>query len=88
MRAANRLSGLPQPIQSLPSFNDFASESLGHHTSGAQVFSSRSIQFAWGLDSDNVFPARADSRVKQFVINILGNMGAKPLTPDEGMVVP
>ena len=56
--------------------------------SGAQVFSSGSIQFAWGLDSDNVFPAREDSRVKQFVINILGSMGAKPLTPDEGMVVP
>jgi hypothetical protein len=56
--------------------------------SGAQVFSSGSIQFMWGLDSDNVSPAREDTRVKQFVINVLGNMGARPLTPDAGMVVP
>jgi Domain of unknown function (DUF4082)/Bacterial Ig-like domain (group 1) len=56
--------------------------------SGAKVFSSGSIQFAWGVDSDLVSPARADSRVKQFVINILANMGAKPLTPDAGMLIP
>jgi hypothetical protein len=56
--------------------------------SGANVFATGSIQFAWGLDSDGVSPARADPRIKQFVINILANMGARPLTPDAGMVVP
>jgi len=33
MRAASLLSGPPPPIRSLLNFNDFASESLGHHTS-------------------------------------------------------
>ena len=56
--------------------------------SGAKVFATGSIQFAWGLDSDGVSPARADPRIKQFVINILANMGARPLTPDAGLVVP
>jgi hypothetical protein len=57
-------------------------------TSGAKVFASGSIQFAWGVDSDGVNPARADPRTKQFVINILSDMGARPLTPDDGLSVP
>jgi hypothetical protein len=57
-------------------------------TSGAKVFATGSIQFGWGLDSDGVNPARADSRIKQFVTNVLASMGAKPLTPDEGIIVP
>ena len=55
---------------------------------GTKVFSTGSIQFAWGLDSDGVVPARADPRIKQFVINVLNDMGAKPLSPDDGMIVP
>jgi len=57
-------------------------------TGGAKVFSTGSIQFAWGLDSDAVQFPRADPRIKQFVINILSSMGAKPITPDPGMIVP
>jgi hypothetical protein len=56
--------------------------------SGAKVFSTGSIQFAWGLDADGVFATQADSRIRQFVINILADMGARPLTPDDGMIVP
>jgi hypothetical protein len=56
--------------------------------SGAKVFSTGSIQFAWGLDSDGVFPPRADSRIRQFVINILADFGARPLIPSDGMIVP
>jgi hypothetical protein len=56
--------------------------------SGAKVFASGSIQFAWGLDSDDVFPDRSDVRIKQFVINVLSDLGARPLTPDNSMVVP
>ena len=56
--------------------------------SGAKVFASGSIQFAWGVDSGDVKNPRPDPRIKQFVINILGDMGAQPLTPDAGMIVP
>lgn len=56
--------------------------------SGAKVFSTGSIQFMWGLDSDGIAPARVDPRLKQFVINVLASMGARPLTPDVGLVVP
>src|SRR5512144_2460437 len=37
MRAASLLSGPPPRIRSLLSFNDFASESLGHHTREALI---------------------------------------------------
>ena len=55
--------------------------------SGAKVFSTGSVQFAWGLDSSNA-PSVADNRIRQFVINIFADMGAKPLTPSPGMIVP
>jgi hypothetical protein len=56
--------------------------------SGAKVFSTGSIQVAWGLDSDGVNPARDDPRIKQFVINVMSDLGARPLTPDDLMIVP
>lgn len=56
--------------------------------SGAKVFSTGSLQWLWALDSDGVNPGRTDLRLKQFTVNVLGNMGAKPLTPDDGLVVP
>jgi hypothetical protein len=55
---------------------------------GAKVFSTGSIQFVWGLDSDDVDPPREDVRIKQFVINVLSDLGARPLAADSGMVVP
>ena len=33
-------------------------------------------------------PPRTDTRIKQFAINVLSDMGAKPLTPDDGLIVP
>ena len=56
--------------------------------SGAKVFSTGSIQFAWGLDADGVIEAQSDSRIRQFILNVLADMGARPLTPDDGMIVP
>ena len=57
-------------------------------TSGAKVFSTGSIQFAWGLDSNGVFPPRDDGRIKQFTINVLSDLGAVPLSADESLIVP
>ncbi|MEO8631146.1 MAG: N,N-dimethylformamidase beta subunit family domain-containing protein, partial [Betaproteobacteria bacterium] len=56
--------------------------------SGAKVFSTGSIQFVWGLDADGVYQAQVDSRIRQFIINVLADLGARPLTPDDGMIVP
>lgn len=72
-----------------PNYNASVSHAVRYTApSGAKVFSTGSIQWMWGLDSDGVSPARTDLRLKQFTVNVLGNMGAKPLTPDEGLVVP
>ena len=56
--------------------------------SGAKVFSTGSIQWVWGLDSDWVNPPREDARAKQFVINIFADFGVRPATPDPGMILP
>ncbi|MBW4603181.1 MAG: DUF4082 domain-containing protein [Calothrix sp. FI2-JRJ7] len=56
--------------------------------SGAKVFSTGSIQFMWGLDSYGVTAPREDVRVKQMVVNILADMGAKPVTPGAKIIVP
>ena len=55
--------------------------------SGAKVFSTGSIQWVWGLDSDNVINPRVDIRAQQITINVLKDMGAKPQTPSSGIVV-
>jgi hypothetical protein len=56
--------------------------------SGAKVFATGSIEFSWGVDSDGVFPAASDVRVKQFTVNVLSSLGARPVTPDDGIVLP
>ncbi|MBR8839415.1 MAG: Ig domain-containing protein group 1 domain-containing protein, partial [Stigonema ocellatum SAG 48.90 = DSM 106950] len=56
--------------------------------SGAKVFATGSIQWVWGLDSDNVTSPREDIRAKQIAVNVLASMGAKPLTPGANIVVP
>jgi phosphoribosylformylglycinamidine (FGAM) synthase PurS component len=56
--------------------------------SGAQVFATGSIQWVWGLDSEGVSLARDDQRAQQFAVNILSSMGAKPVSPDPGIIVP
>jgi 5-hydroxyisourate hydrolase-like protein (transthyretin family) len=50
-------------------------------SSGAKVFATGSIHWMWGLDSDRVKPFKEDIRAQQMAINILADMGAKPLIP-------
>ncbi len=56
--------------------------------SGALVFSTGSIQWAWGLDQshDGEAPAAADSRMQQATVNLLADMGAQPATLMSGLV--
>lgn len=56
--------------------------------SGAKVFATGSIQWMWGLDSANVPSPREDPRAKQIAVNVLADMGARPLTPDANLIVP
>jgi hypothetical protein len=55
--------------------------------SGAKVFAVGSIQWVWGLDSFGVTNPRVDRRAQQIAVNIFADMGAKPQTPDIGIVV-
>jgi hypothetical protein len=55
---------------------------------GSKVFSTGSIHWSWGLDSDGVNPPREDIRVKQITVNVLADMGVKPVTPDFTIIVP
>lgn len=55
---------------------------------GTKVFSTGSIQFMWGLDSDGVTGHREAHRAKQMVVNILADMGARPVTSGVNIVVP
>jgi hypothetical protein len=74
----------------LPSGTSSAISNAARYTaaSGAKVFATGSIQFAWGLDSSGVYPPQADPRIKQFVVNVLSDLGARPVTPNDGVVVP
>lgn len=56
--------------------------------SGAKVFSTGSVQFQWGLDSYGVTGPREDVRAKQMVVNMLADMGARPVTPGANIIVP
>lgn len=56
--------------------------------SGAKVFATGSIQWMWGLDSADVQSPREDPRAKQIAVNVLADMGARPLTPTGNVVVP
>jgi Domain of unknown function (DUF4082) len=89
---ANLLPTFDEPSgeQTLPSNQDFTKAHSTRYTasSGAKVFASGTNQWAWGLDSDDVSPAREDIRVKQTTVNILADMGAKPLVPDANLIVP
>ncbi|MBD2772979.1 DUF4082 domain-containing protein [Iningainema tapete] len=56
--------------------------------SGAKVFSTGSIQWMWGLDSDGVDGPREDNRAKQIAVNVFASMGARPVTPSANIIVP
>ncbi|MEH2139980.1 N,N-dimethylformamidase beta subunit family domain-containing protein [Nostoc sp.] len=74
----------------LPANQDFTKAYSARYTasSGAKVFASGTIQWAWGLDSDGVTTPREDTRAKQMTVNILADMGAKPQTPNANLIVP
>jgi hypothetical protein len=74
----------------LPPDQDFTKANSTRYTaaSGAKVFACGTNQWAWGLDSDDVNPAREDVRVKQITVNILADMGAKPQKPNANIIIP
>ena len=80
----------PPGEQTLPANQDFTKAHSTRYTasSGAKVFASGTNQWAWGLDSDDVSPAREDIRVKQITVNILADMAARPQTPNASLIVP
>lgn len=55
--------------------------------SSAKVFSTGSIQWMWGLDSDKVTNPRVDPRAQQIAVNVFKDMKAIPTTPRPGLVV-
>jgi hypothetical protein len=56
--------------------------------SGAKVFSTGSNQWMWGLSSNGITPGREDIKVKQFTVNVLAAMNARPVNPDANIIVP
>lgn len=56
--------------------------------SGAYVFASGSIQWAWGLSSVGDSAPRVSTVAQQITANVLADMGALPATPAPGLVVP
>lgn len=56
--------------------------------SGAKVFATGTNQWMWALSSNGVNPAREDVKVKQVTVNVLADMGAKPINPDSDIIVP
>ena len=88
------LSASPvQPTTAAPGLPPGTNLNVSHSVrytaaSGAKVFSTGSIQYMWGLDNNGAFGGGQDSRIRQFVINVLSDLGAKPLTPSPGMIVP
>ena len=79
------VGGLP----SLPPGTNIYISNAARYTaaSGAKVFAAGSIQWMWGLDSDNVTNPRTDPRAQQVAVNVLADMGAKPQTPSPNIVV-
>jgi hypothetical protein len=71
-----------------PGTNQTISNSVRYTAaSGAKVFSTGSVQWAWGLDSSGVTNPRVDVRAQQITVNVLADMGAKPKTPSPGIIV-
>ncbi len=56
--------------------------------SGAKVFSTGSVQWVWGLDSDGVTNPRSDVRAQQMTVNIFADMGVLPTNLSGQLVMP
>lgn len=75
----------PTPEYLLDYGNEVGAGTTEHHVtlyrapSGALVFSSGSVQWGWGLDSEHDGdPVPADPRMQQAQVNLLADMGAQP----------
>lgn len=64
---------------------------LYRHRSGALVFSTGTVQWAWALDATHDDPdaqaAPVDPRLQQATVNILADMSVRPGSPHESLVV-
>ncbi|MBB2940424.1 hypothetical protein FB565_000128 [Actinoplanes lutulentus] len=58
-------------------------------SSGAQVFSAGTVQWAWGLDArhDGGTGAAADPAMRQATVNLFTDMGVQPTIPVDGITV-
>jgi hypothetical protein len=54
--------------------------SLYKAPSGALVFGAGTVQFAWGLDSENENGNDEDDNMQQMVVNLFADMGVQPAT--------
>jgi hypothetical protein len=54
--------------------------------SGARVFATGTVQWAWGLDEENVWGYPVDTTMQQVTINVLADLGAQPATLMSGLV--
>jgi Domain of unknown function (DUF4082)/Fibronectin type III domain/Mo-co oxidoreductase dimerisation domain len=54
--------------------------------SGALVFGSGTIQWSWGLDSQNPVGNAADPNMQQATVNLFADMGGQPATLQSGLV--
>jgi hypothetical protein len=91
IRLSTTVGDVPEYLQDFGS--RVAPGSTTHHTtlyrapSGALVFSSASVQWAWGLDqTHDGAGAPADPRMQQATVNLLADMGAQPVTLQDGLV--
>ncbi len=60
---------------------------LYRHSSGALIFSSGTVNWAWGLDDyhDTSLGFVADDRIRQATVNLLADMGIQPQTLQSGL---
>ncbi|MET4901737.1 DUF4082 domain-containing protein, partial [Paenarthrobacter sp. CC6] len=91
IRLSTSTGAVPQYLQDYG--NTVAPGTTTHHVtlyraaSGALVFSAGSVQWTWGLDAvHDGDGAPADARMRQAQINLLGDMGAQPVTLAAGLV--
>ncbi len=62
---------------------------LYRHKSGAKVFGAGTMQWSWGLDGehDGGSGRPGDARIQQATTNLLVDMGIRPGSPQDGLVV-
>ena len=60
--------------------------SLFRAPSGALVFGAGTVQWSWGLDSENPNDQAADKNIQQATVNLFADMGVQPQTLLAGLV--